>query len=272
LKGVDTPQVDGIALHIDGSGDHTVLMLHGWPDTYRLWDGQVQALAPTHRCVRFTLPGFDTALPRRPVGLRAMVDFIARVADTVSPDRPVTLLMHDWGCVFGWQYALQQPQRVARIVAVDVGDAGSPAHVAALPAKAKLAVLAYQGWLALAWLVGGHVSRALGDRMTRAMARWARCPAPPGAMGAQMNYPYFITWTGAHGSYRQALPVAPACPVLYVYGQRKPFMFHSPAWAAALALRPGSAVLGLRTGHWVMLQQPEAFNQALRDFLAQPPA
>ena len=39
-------------------------MVHGWPDTYRLWDGQVEALKDRYRCVRFTLPGFDAAQPR----------------------------------------------------------------------------------------------------------------------------------------------------------------------------------------------------------------
>lgn len=263
-------QVQGVELDISGQGEHTVVMLHGWPDTWRLWQGQVQALAPTHRCVSFTLPGFDTTQPRRAHSLQGMVEFIAQVVDAVSPQRPVTLLMHDWGCFFGWQYALQQPQRVARIVAVDIGDAGSREHVASLPWRARLAVLGYQGWLALAWAVGGHLHRGLGDRMTRAMARWLRCPAPPEHIGAQMNYPYFITWTGAHGSYRAARPVVPACPVLFVYGQRKPFMFHSRAWAERLGQRPGSAVLGLRAGHWVMLDQPEAFNQALQGWLAQP--
>jgi len=55
--------------------------------------------------------------------------------------------------------------------------------------------------------------------------------------------------------------------MLYLYGQRKPFMFHSPAWIDALARRPGSRVVGLRTGHWVMLDQPQEFIAAVSDWL-----
>ncbi len=57
-----TPNVittQGIDIHLDGTGPSTVLMLHGWPDTHRLWDATVAALQDRHRCVRFTLPGFD---------------------------------------------------------------------------------------------------------------------------------------------------------------------------------------------------------------------
>ena len=46
--------VDGIEVLVEGSGPETLLMLHGWPDTLRLWDGTVQALHDRFRCVRFT--------------------------------------------------------------------------------------------------------------------------------------------------------------------------------------------------------------------------
>jgi pimeloyl-ACP methyl ester carboxylesterase len=45
-------------------------------------------------------------------------------------------------------------------------------------------------------------------------------------------------------------------------------MFHSRAWADALAQQPGSSVSAFDTGHWVMLQQPERFNQVAGEWLA----
>jgi pimeloyl-ACP methyl ester carboxylesterase len=44
-------------------------------------------------------------------------------------------------------------------------------------------------------------------------------------------------------------------------------MFHSPQWLAALAARAGCAVHAFPTGHWVMVQQPEAFNRCVREWL-----
>ena len=59
-------QVAGIDVHVEGDESApTIVMVHGWPDTYRLWDGQVEFLKPRYRCIRFTLPGFDERQPRR---------------------------------------------------------------------------------------------------------------------------------------------------------------------------------------------------------------
>jgi pimeloyl-ACP methyl ester carboxylesterase len=72
-------RVDGIELRVDGEGPEVIVMVHGWPDTWQLWDPLVATLAPRWRCVRFTLPGFDVAGPRRLVPLAAMTRFLAQV-------------------------------------------------------------------------------------------------------------------------------------------------------------------------------------------------
>jgi cis-3-alkyl-4-acyloxetan-2-one decarboxylase len=257
--------IDGIDLRVEGEGTETIVMVHGWPDTLRLWDRTVEALKPHRRCVRFTLPGFDLSRRDRAYSLDDVVDTLHRVVTHTCPGQPVTLLLHDWGCLYGYHFALRHPERVSRIVGVDIGDAGSAAHQAGLGLKAKLAVLAYQLWLALAWRIGG----ALGDRMARSMAAAMRCPAPPQAIGAQMGYPYAVQWFGVMGGFGAVRPFDPAVPMLYLYGQRKPFMFHSQAWLEALAQRPGSRAVGLRTGHWVMLDKPEDFNAELARWLAE---
>jgi pimeloyl-ACP methyl ester carboxylesterase len=251
--------VNGVEVLVEGESAQTLLLVHGWPDSLRLWDATVQALRDRFRCCRFTLPGFAPGSPRREPTLDELVDLFLRVCDAVSPDAPVTLVLHDWGCVFGYQFALRHPERVARIVGVDVGDTGSLQRT--LATRHKLAIAAYQLWLALAWKIGGE----LGDRMTRWMAKSLRAPADPATISARMNWPYHLTWFG--GLARQSLPLHPLWPMLFVYGQRKPFMFHTAAWAAALDERPGSRAIGLRTGHWVMVQDPAGFHAALRGWL-----
>lgn len=266
-------QVAGTDILVEGDGPNTLVMVHGWPDNHRVWDAQVDHFRASHRCVRFTLPGFDLQRPRRAAPLAELVALIRSVVDATSDGRPVTLMLHDWGCVFGYQFAMLHPSRVSRIVGVDIGDAGSPEHQRTMPLRAKAMVFGYQAWLALAWRLGGIGGTggrwpALADRMTRRMAKALRAPAEPALIGAQMNYPYEIEWTGSHGSYRGRLPFDPACQMHYIFGQRKPFQFHSRAWADALAARPGSRVLPFDTGHWVMQQRPQAFNMAVADWLA----
>jgi cis-3-alkyl-4-acyloxetan-2-one decarboxylase len=260
-------EVDGVSVHVEGAGDEVLLMIHGWPDTHRLWDAQVAAFGGDFRCVRFSLPGFDTTpAPPEPFSLQRTVALIAGIVDAVSPSRPVTLMVHDWGCLFGYVYLVEHPHRVGRLIGLDIGDAGSRAHRQSLSRRQQAMVAGYQLWLALAWRVGGRT----GDAMTRRMARWARAPGAPGSIGARMNYPYWLLWTGQYReASRRLRHFMPACPTLFVQGRRKPFSFHSRQWAEALAQRPGNRVVELATGHWVM--RDASFNTIVADWLAATP-
>lgn len=260
-----TIDVDGIRVLLEGQGEQTILMIHGWPDSHRLWDAQVRALAGRFRCARFTLPGFDLALPSRPTSMQQMTALIAAIVDAVSPQRPVILMLHDWGCIFGYQYWALNPARVARVIGVDIGDVATPAYLNSLDLKAKLGTAAYQLWLALAWKLGG----TLGDRMSRRTAAMAGAPGEAATIGAQMNYPYAMRWFGLFGGMRDLRPPAPSaqCPMLFLYGRRKPFMFHSPSFEPQLVAIPGCAMHGLQTSHWVMTGRPEEFNRIVLDWL-----
>ena len=83
------------------------------------------------------------------------------------------------------------------------------------------------------------------------IARLLRSPTPQASIHWYKNYPYAMTWLRLGGGLGGLAPFAPHCPVLYVYGERK----------------PGSRAVGLPTGHWVMLEQPEAFEAELLGWL-----
>jgi pimeloyl-ACP methyl ester carboxylesterase len=259
--------VDGIDVHIEGTGARTLLMLHGWPDTLALWGPTVAALREGYRCVRLTLPGFEAGTAAGAMSLKRMTELLRKVIDAVSPEAPVTLVLHDWGSVFGFELAARHPERVAGIVAVDVGDHNSPAFAQSATAQAKLQIFAYQIWLALAWMLGRAGAHRLAKHMTRTMARAMRCPTPAEQIVWTMNYPYAMRWLGVAGGLGRAAQVQPACPLLYLYGKRKPFMFHSPQWLAWLQQRPGSAAKALACGHWVMVDKAPEFVSLVRQWL-----
>lgn len=266
---VQEHEIDGVRVRVEGPpGAPCVLLLHGWPDDLHLWDETVAALSGRYRCLRFTLPGFDATRAPRAVSVARMLQLIDTVLDACAPGERVTLLLHDWGCAFGYEYAARRPGRVARVVGVDVGDHGSEELARAQGPRGRRMVFGYQVWLALAWKIGGRV----GDAMARWMARKLRCPVPAAKIHASMGYPYAMRWFGSVGGFGGLAPVqALRCPTLFLYGTRKYFMFHSPEWERALAARPGCAVQALKTGHWVMLNQPDAFRDAVRSWLdAQP--
>jgi len=255
--------IAGVDVFEEGQGQQTIVMIHGWPDTYRLWDAQVTAFQSNYRCVRFTLPGFESAGARRACGLSETINVIRQITETVSPDRPVILMVHDWGCLFGYQFVMSNPTLVSKVIGLDIGDAGSRYHVESLSFKAKLLTFSYQIWLAAAWRIGGSV----GDIMTRFMARQMKAPADLSQIGSHMNYPYYIRWFGAYGSYRAARTFNPSIPMLFIYGTKKPLMFHSPNWAHKLEIREDSHIVAMDAGHWMMRDDPEGFNDAVLRWL-----
>ena len=252
----------------EGQGSQTVVCIHGWPDSYRLWDYTVDSLKDQHCCVRFTLPGFEGPPQGRALSLAELTARLLAIVDAVSPGQPVTLLLHDWGCVFGYELAARHPERVARIVAVDIGDARSPEFLRSLSAQQKLMLVFYQVWLANCWVLGRFVNVRIANYWTRLMARMMRCPAPPDSIYWTMNYPYAMTWLGVGGGLRSLADFKPHCSMLYLYGQRKPFMFHSQQWLNHLNATPGSKAQGFKAGHWVMLDKPQEFVAEVREWLA----
>jgi cis-3-alkyl-4-acyloxetan-2-one decarboxylase len=238
---------------VEGAGSTAIVMIHGWPDTHRLWDRQVEALKGQYRCVRFTVPGFEPSAPKRAYPFAQLMEMLERV---VAPGDKVTLLLHDWGCLLGYQFALRHPERVERVIGVDIGDAGSRRHLAEIGASGKLKIIAYQLWLAVAWLLGA-------DWMARSMARAIGAPADPRSVRAQMGYLYAMRWLGVAGGLKGLRLFKPHCPMLFLYGERKPVMFHSRAWAQSVHSR------AFATGHWIMAQRPDEFNAAVLTWLAQ---
>jgi pimeloyl-ACP methyl ester carboxylesterase len=256
-------KVDGIDVHIDGEGEDVIVMIHGWPDTYRLWDAQVADFKHRYRCVRFTLPGFDPDTPRRAYSLDATIRSISYVINAISNKKKVILMLHDWGCVFGYEYYMRNKQQVSAIIGVDIGDASSQETRRSRTLSQKLKVSAYQNTLSLAWAIGGPI----GNMLTRRMANALNAPSAREYIGAQMNYPYYILSAGEAGSYRNLQAFVPKVPMLYIYGVRKPFMFHSNSWLEKIEARKSNKVIPFNTDHWPMLRQPERFNEAVQSWL-----
>lgn len=257
--------VASLDAYIEGDGPETIVMIHGWPDTYRLWDAQAEFFKNRYRCVRFTLPGFEAAHVRHAYSLDELTSLFKQLIEHVCPRQKVILMLHDWGCVFGYEFYTRNPQMVSKIIGVDIGD--MPSLLQSLTRRERMMVLTYQVWLALAWVVGGRI----GDWMTRCAARVLRCPSPLAEMGSWMAYPYFMTWFGGRQSYRRlAQQFIPSCPFLFIYGRRKPLMFHAKKWADNLLASKGNRVEEFDTGHWVMSGQPDRFNKVVDNWLSAP--
>jgi pimeloyl-ACP methyl ester carboxylesterase len=256
--------IDGAQVYASGRTGPLIVMIHGWPDTYRLWESTVQALHPRWRCVRFDLPGYGgTGLPptKRGPTVDTVLDRIRTIADHYSPSSKIVLLVHDWGAAYGYAYACRFPERVAAIVGVDVGDITRKGYFKSLGCFEQLVLLSYQAVLLIAYAIGGDV----GDRMTRKMASVLGSPRLGQHIHHRMNYPYLHYWRGAFRGFEfHALKQ----PILYLFGRRKPLQFHSPSWLVQLRGARGSAVVEFPGGHWLMSDDPAGFSQTIDNWLS----
>lgn len=254
--------IKDVDVFIEGEGQDTIVMIHGWPDTHCVWDDQVAALKDNYRCVRFTLPGYATDKPRKYYDLNAMVEIIDAIVTQVGEGKPVTLMIHDWGSFFGFQFYMRNKEKVSKIISIDIGDAGSPEHK--LSTKAKAFMFGYQIKLAAAWKIGG----AWGDKITRKMAKRFNAPGDPETISSSMTYSYYWKWSNAlTGRPLDNLQIDITCPLLFAYGKNKPGMFHSLPWEEKMGAIPGNKVVAFDTRHWVMTEQPEAFNKLALEWL-----
>ncbi|MGR8921663.1 MAG: alpha/beta fold hydrolase [Gammaproteobacteria bacterium] len=250
----------------EGSADApTLVFLHGWPDDASLWRRQVDAVRGEYRCVLPTLPNFGNSV-HEPGGcdFPEIVRRLHRLIESLG-DGPVTLVIHDWGAYIGYLYEKQHPERVASIVAMDIGGHFQPATL-----RDAAMFVSYQWALATFWLVGG-VAPPLGTWLTRRLAHLLEVPErQASAVLSRSNYPYFYFWRAnllpwlrsrLLGDYR------PRCRVLFVYGAKKPLMFHSRRWLGIVEDCGGRSVAIEDGGHWFMEEQPEATNRLLLEWL-----
>ena len=125
-------------------------------------------------------------------------------------------------------------------------------------------------WLArraASWARDAHIRGASEDNKANARAKSVD-------IAGESGYPYYYFHRrfvlGLLGILPPACPPreAIACPVLFVYGAKKPGMFHSPSWERSLSARAdGSKAVGLKCGHWVQVERSAEFNALMSEWL-----
>lgn len=230
-----------------------IFWICGWPDRASVFLKQVDQM-PDYRHVLVEQPNFsapDRAMPRwsgwtfEAVAAR-LANTIRALAPPPSATRPpVVLVSHDWGCAVSYKMLAANPTIVDRFVPLDIGQ-----HVGKLSISAALMVVAYQLTLVVAWLL----PRVLGDLLTRTSAKVLGAPFAAQAHQG-MNYYYLVLWKtilfDRAGRAAMGRWNPPVVPTLYLYGEKKPFFFHSKRWLDHLnGKTDGSKTKGFSAGHW----------------------
>lgn len=117
---------DGVTIDYDDVGaGPAVILLHGFPDSRRLWRHQVDALAAAgYRCIVPDLRGYGTSDKPADVAdysIGILAGDVAAVLDAAGVER-AHVVGHDWGAALAWIAASLFPERIDHLVALSVGN------------------------------------------------------------------------------------------------------------------------------------------------------
>jgi pimeloyl-ACP methyl ester carboxylesterase len=112
----------GLRTHVAEAGSgRPLILLHGWPQHWWMWRKLIGALAASHRVLAVDLRGFGwTAAPPGGYDPLVFARDIEALLDALEIDEPVDLAGHDWGGWTSFMLALQRPERVRRLLALNI--------------------------------------------------------------------------------------------------------------------------------------------------------
>jgi pimeloyl-ACP methyl ester carboxylesterase len=260
-----------------GSGDPLVLV-HGLGNNALVWRRVIPGLARGHRVVAPDLPGFGHSSPLQARDLLAgYADFVAALVRRVGRGVPAALVGNSTGGAVALRVALTRPELVSRLVLVDPAGVGQGVpswwrlvRFEPLVRALSAVPLSLTPRPLLEWLIGQAYRRMAFADSGRASERSVRLFAA--GLNSRERIHRFLR--SAHAvvdaferdvqSLERPLPV----PVLAVWGREDRLVpLHD-----ALVLLERIGGLEVRVidgcGHSPQLEQPDAFLDAVQEFLA----
>lgn len=266
-------QREHISIRDEGGRGPVVILIPGLSSPRAVYDGIVPVLRRDHRVLTVQVNGFDGGDPRANTKPGVLDGIVAELADHIAREKIAApaVVGHSMGGLVAMMLAVRHPDRVGRVMVIDalpfIGTIFDPAataqSVAPRAAQMRDAMAAAPQAAADAAPItadpGGIWSITPKGRMQ--VAEWSRRANP--AAVAQAMYEDFTTDLRGEMSRLKARPFH----VLYATGagpQAKAI------WERDYAGSGATLVPVADSWHFIMLDQPAAFEAAMRAFLAAP--
>jgi len=248
-----------------GSGRPLVL-LHAFPCTRELWAGQIAEFSGSLRVIAPNLRGFDGTSPFGDdvPSIETMAGDVAALLDNLKIEEPIILGGLSMGGYTALAFARLFPERLAGLILADTK--AEPDDDAGKAVRAQMIALARtNGGLAVAEnflpkLVGPATLAANGEPVALVRLWGGRQPVGTitGALAALRDRPDSLP-------YLAAIEV----PTLVIGGELDPITPPLVMAGLAAAIPNARHVVIPGAGHLANLEQPEAFDGAVWEFLQQ---
>ncbi len=263
-----------------GSGDRLALCLHGFPEHAYSWRLQMPVLARLgYRVWAPNLRGYgNTATPQDVESYKTTTlveDVLALIAASGAAE--TVLIAHDWGAVLAWIIAMEHPDRISRLVIMNVP------HPARFGAELWRTGQFLRSWYMFffqlpavpEWLLGRNGASAIGkafrdnasrpERFTEAdLEVYRRNALRPGGLTGMVNWYRALVRFG--GLKRRDFPMIDV-PTLMLWGDADFALDVRTALGTEAYVR--NLIFRRLTGisHWVQQEAPEAVNAMLEAWL-----
>lgn len=258
-----TESADGvpIAYEVHGSGEPTLVFLHGWSCDGRYWRGQVPHFSQQHRVVTIDLAGHGhSGLAREDFTMRAFGEDVRAVLDDLEVQQAL-LIGHSMGGPVAVEAAHLMPERVIGIIGVDTfHDMAAPLSQAEI--DAMLAPI-QQDFVSAA---RHFVASMFIDTTDATLRDWVvqdMAAAPPQVAISAMQEMLTQHAEGLAAQQFETLTV----PVVAINADLWP----TDIDANRQLLAKFDAVIMEGTDHFLHMARPAAFNRELERIIGTPP-
>jgi pimeloyl-ACP methyl ester carboxylesterase len=262
-----------LAVRVEGDGP-AVLLLHGFPDSSRLWRHQIDALvADGYRTIAPDLRGFGDS--DRPEGvdnysMMFVLGDLTSLLDHLNVER-AHLVGHDWGAATAWVTASLAPDRVASLTAISVGHPGmiGQASYGQLARSWYMFMFQFEG-VAEEWLQRNDWEFArtfFGHNPD--VEHYIEDMSRPGALTAGLNW--YRANLPARAWIAKPLELPPiTVPTMGIWSS-KDFALLEEQMAASEKFVQGPWRYERidDVEHWIPIEAPERLNELLLDFLSE---
>ena len=268
-----TVMANGLKLHyLDWGGEGLPLMvlLHGLRGHAHSWDDVAEAFCSQYHVLALDQRGRgdSDAAPGGDYSTQAFVDDLAAFVETLGLP-PFTLIGHSMGGRNSMAFTAQYPERVARLVIVDIGPTVDPRGAERIKREVQAVPEAFDSFEDVVAYMSAQ-NRYASDAVLRRRLRYATTALPDGKVG--WRYDRAVREQSRHGSGAPAVDLWPAlpkipCPTLIVRGADTDLLSPEVAQQMVEALPNGQLVEVPRAAHMVFEENPEGFMEAARPFL-----
>lgn len=284
--------VNAIRLHYAANGTgRLILFVHGFPEFWAAWEDQLAAFGRGNHAVAPDLRGFNlSSKPADPkqYHIKILVEDLRALIVHLGHQRAI-LVAHDWGGGVAWAFANRHADMVEKLVIINSPHPGvfarelienpqqqkASGYMNVFRSPEAEALLSQNGYAYLHDALTGGTSRwRMDDEWRR---RYTEAWSQPGALTGGLNYyrasPLHPAESEADMAILHQISQAPRelfaveVPTLVIWGMMDEALLPGNLDGLENYVTRLSVARAADASHWIVHEQPELVNAAIRDFI-----